>query len=361
MRIVRRIALITLVVGVVAGAVVTAVIARRHPARAEPVAAAQTSTAQVVRADLRTVQQFYGTLGYGTPIPISGATSGGVYTWLPAGGAVIHQGHGLYEVDGRAVPLLNGNRPMWRPLSVNSTDGPDIAQLNTDLVAMGYATGISGNAGYDWRTRAAVEDWQSARGVPVTGTVAVGDAVFARTPLRVDTVTATVGSPAQAGQPLLSVTPTSQVVSLPVPVDQVYLIHRGASVTVTLPDAVTKTPGTVSDVARVAVQPPDDGTSNGRPQPATVAVTIRLSHPSVAARYTSAPVSVDVTTAQARHVLAVPISALLARPDGSFAVTVVTGPERHDVPVTTGLYSDSLVQVFGAGLTDGSTVVVPAS
>ena len=135
---------------------------------------------------------------------------------------MIHQGEALYEVDGHCVPLLNGSRPMWRPLSVNATDGPDIAELNTDLVALGYASGIAGNPGYDWRTRAAVEDWQSARGVTVTGTVAVGDAVFAHTPLRVDAITAVVGAPAAAGTPLLAATPTTQVVSLPVPVDQIY-------------------------------------------------------------------------------------------------------------------------------------------
>ena len=246
MRIARWILLIVLVLGVAAAAViVTAGVARRDSSKSQPVAATRTATARVVRTDLRTTQQFYGTLGYGTPVPISAATSGGVYTWLPAGGAVIHQGQALYEVDGHRVPLLNGSRPMWRPLSVNATDGPDIAELNTDLVALGYATGIAGSAHYDWRTRAAVEDWQSARGVAVTGTVAVGDVAFAHAPLRVDAVSAVVGAPAAAGAPLLAATPTTQVVSLPVPVDQIYLLHRDATVTVTLPDAVTRTPGTV--------------------------------------------------------------------------------------------------------------------
>ena len=33
-----------------------------------------------MRTGPRTIQQFYGTLGYGTPVTISAATSGGVYT-----------------------------------------------------------------------------------------------------------------------------------------------------------------------------------------------------------------------------------------------------------------------------------------
>jgi hypothetical protein len=47
-----------------------------------------------------------------------------------------------------------------------------------------------------------------------------------------------------------------------------------------------------------------------------------------------------------------------ARPDGRFAVTVLNGSERSDVPVSTGLYSDTLVQVSGLGITAGAKVLV---
>jgi hypothetical protein len=146
-------------------------------------------------------------------------------------------------------------------------------------------------------------------------------------------------------------------------VDQAYLLRRGAPVTVTLPDAVTRTAGTVTAVSRVATMPDPEAANvrTGNPDAAVVDATIALSRPALASPYSSAPVSVAVTLAEARHVLAVPIGALLARPDGHFAVTVVNVTSRADVPVTTGLYSDTMVQISGPGITAGTRVEVAAS
>ena len=44
-----------------------------------------------------------------------------------------------------------------------------------------------------------------------------------------------------------------------------------------------------------------------------------------------------------------------------YAVDVIESGGRHRVPVTTGLFSDSLVQVTGAGLQEGQSVEVPSS
>jgi len=355
-------ALVPAVVGVtaVAGVLVTR---RVVPVDSPSAPGAHTGTVQVVRTTLRTTRQYYGALGYGAPTAIAAATTGRAYTWLPRPGAVVRQGERLYEVDGRAVPLLAGARPVWRTLAVGTPAGPDIAQLNTDLVALGYASGIGGNTTYDWRTRAAVRDWQRALGVLVTGAVDLGQVVFAAVPLRVASVAATLGAPAEPGQPLLTATAPRQVVELPVPVDQAYLVHRGDRVTVTMPDAVTQTPGTVTGVSATAgpAGEPSAAPGNGPPVPATVTVTIRPTDSRLLARFSSAPVSVQITTQQARNVLAVPVSALLARPGGGYAVSVVEGTSSHDVAVSTGLYSDTLVHVAGAGIHPGTTVAVPAS
>src|ERR1700756_2125231 len=63
----------------------------------------------------------------------------GTYTTVPAVGQVIRQGHALYRVSDSAVVLLYGSTPAYRTLSAG-TSGPDVAELNTDLVALGYAT-----------------------------------------------------------------------------------------------------------------------------------------------------------------------------------------------------------------------------
>ena len=58
--------------------------------------------------------------------------------------------------------------------------------------------------------------------------------------------------------------------------------------------------------------------------------------------------------------LAVPVSALVALA-GGYAVDVVQGSTVHPVAVQTGLFSQTLVQVSGSGLTAGQRVQVPSS
>jgi multidrug efflux pump subunit AcrA (membrane-fusion protein) len=75
-------------------------------------------------------------------------------------------------------------------------------------------------------------------------------------------------------------------------------------------------------------------------------------------------VTVYITTAAARDVLAVPVTALLARSPGGYVVEVAgPGSTRRYVPVTVGpVFDDNsgLVQVTGA-LTPGQRVVVASS
>jgi hypothetical protein len=74
-----------------------------------------------------------------------------------------------------------------------------------------------------------------------------------------------------------------------------------------------------------------------------------------------APVNVNITTQRADGVLAVPVNALLALQGGGYGVEVVSGSSHQLVGVTTGLYSNTLVQVSGTGITTGTQVEVPSS
>jgi hypothetical protein len=75
---------------------------------------------------------------------------------------------------------------------------------------------------------------------------------------------------------------------------------------------------------------------------------------------TRAPVTVQLTSAQRRDVLSVPVEALVALSDTRFAVEVpaASGVLRR-VPVTTGLFAAGRVVVSGPGLRAGLSVVVP--
>src|SRR5262249_57586353 len=90
----------------------------------------------VLRSEVRGQQQVPGVLGFGAEVQVFGQLPG-VLTALPAVGTVVRRGQRLYEVDGRPVLLLLGARPAWRPFALGMADGPDVRQLEQNLVAVG--------------------------------------------------------------------------------------------------------------------------------------------------------------------------------------------------------------------------------
>src|SRR5580693_7037925 len=239
-----------LVAGVTAGIVLSGPPWRsQHPAAA---AAVTLGTAPVVRTDLTNTVQVGGSLGYAGSYTVVNQATGTAYTALPAPGATIRRGQELYEVDGAPVTLFYGARPPWRALYAGVAPGPDVAQLDRNLIALGYGAGLVVSDYFTAATAYAVELWQAARGLPVTGTVPLGQVAYAPGPLRVTGVTPVLGSPPQPGASVLTATSPTPVVLAQVPVSQEYLVRAGDEVTVTLPDGVTTTPGVVTSVSSVA-------------------------------------------------------------------------------------------------------------
>ena len=352
---------------IVAAGVTAGIVLSGPPGRPAPPAAAAVTlgSAPVVRTDLVNTVQVGGSLGYAGSYTIVNQTAGTAYTALPPPGATIRRGQALYEVDGTPVTLFYGATPEWRALSAGVAAGPDVAQLDRNLIALGYGAGLVVSDYFTGATAYAVELWQAARGLPVTGTVPLGQVAYAPGPLRITGVTPVPGSPPQPGTSVLTATSPVPVVIADVPVGQEYLVKAGDSVTVTLPDGASTTPGVIASVASVASAgnpgpSPGAGPGSGTSQD-TVQVTVRLIRPGAAGHLDQAPVSVNIVSAQARDVLAVPVSALVALAGGGYAVDVVQGSAVHLVAVQTGLFSQTLVQVSGAGLAAGMNVEVPSS
>jgi peptidoglycan hydrolase-like protein with peptidoglycan-binding domain len=321
--------------------------------------AVPTATASVVRTDIVSRQQLPGTLTYAGTYSIINPACPGVFTRIPADGSVVNRGQTLYWVNSRPIPLLYGD-PQWRPLSLGVADGADIRGLQANLVALGFGPGLRVDNHFDWVTAAAVRRWQTSLGVPATGAVMPGDAVYAAGPIRISAVHISAGSPAQPGQPVLDATSPQRAVLLPIDVTRQSLIRLGESVTVALPNG-TNAQGTVSTIGAVAVaQQNGNSGSNGGPPSASITVTISLNDPAAGGALDQAPVEVAVTYDTHKNVLAVPVTALLAEPGGTYAVQVVDGSQRHRVTVTTGLFDDrGLVEVSSAGLREGMLVEVP--
>lgn len=314
------------------------------------------ATAEITRQNLSATTPVSATLGYAGAWTVRGEGSG-TLTALPSGGQVIRQGQVVYRVDnGSPVVLLYGVVPAWRTLSEGVT-GADVSQLNHDLVALGDASRSSISAAgwnyFSWETASGVRELEERAGVAYPpGSLLLGQVVFEPTALRVAAVTASLGGPA-AG-PVLTATSNRHVVTIPLDASQQNEVQKGDNVTVTLPDGTT-TSGVISVVGKVA-------TTSGPNATTTIPVEVKLTDPGAAGHLDQAPVTVNITTASVRNVLAVPVTALLALSPSGYVVEEV-GPRntRRYVPVRPGIFDETsgLVQVTGA-LVPGQHVVVAA-
>jgi hypothetical protein len=315
-----------------------------------------TSLAKVQRRTLSQTTQFNGRLGYEGSYTVLG-NSRGTVTWLPLSGQVIHQGQVLYRVDAVPVVLLYGATPAYRSLAEGAT-GPDVAQLNHDLVSLGYLSRSELDAARDefgWAAVAGVEKLQRHLGVEQTGRLSLGDVVFLPAAARVTTLRAGLGAPATG--PVLQASSTARTVTVALDPDLQSEVKADDRVTITLPDGAT-TPGRVTSVGKVATV--SSNNSSGSESGPTVPVQIRPTDPSAAGSLDQALVEVAIIDRTVHDVLAVPVYALLARAGGGYSVEVVAGDgTQRLVRVRLGLFDDAVgvVQVSGAGLAAGQRVV----
>jgi Putative peptidoglycan binding domain len=293
----------------------------------------------------------------------SSATSYGdsaSYTMLPSPGRIVRRGQPLYAIDGEPTLLLYGSTPAWRAFRSGMSAGGDVAELNTNLRALGY--GAPSGDSFTAATSAAISALQQTHGLSQTGSVDLGAVVFEPGALRVTTVTPTTGTAVQPG-PVLTGTSTRPGVSIQLDAAQQSEVKVGDRVDVILPDNST-TPGMVSAVGKVASVPSADQQANGGSGSPTIDVDVRLLHTRAAGHLDQAPVEVSITEQSVHDVLAVPVNALVALAGGGYAVEEVEADGTHRlVAVTPGLFDDAqgLVQVTGKGLAPGQRVVVPAS
>jgi hypothetical protein len=400
------------------------------------------TTASVTRRTLSESSTVNGTLGYGAPLELYDRV-GGTFTWLPSVGAVIGRGGTLWRINDLPVVLMYGAVPAYRTLKQGVSDGPDIVELNENLIDLGFdpygAIAASSPEGDDESfgeaTAAAVSRWQKAEGLPETGEVELGRVVFAPSARRVTAVKVTLGqdppsattptettpttaapadsepngkSPAKekggkpandktrkpakhkpskeepkkeaakekpakeehakdspndeagagAGEVVLSTTSTQQLVQLKVKPEQQQLARRGETVTVQLPGG-GEAPGRVTEVGTVASESTGAGTepkgSGDESGESTIPVTIALEHH--VAHLDEAPVSVELVKSIRRAVLTVPATALIATAGGGYAVEAIGDDRRATVPVAPGMFADGYVQVEGAGVREGMTVI----
>jgi peptidoglycan hydrolase-like protein with peptidoglycan-binding domain len=275
-----------------------------------------------------------------------------IVTSVIADGSTVGLGDVLYSVESKPVVVLSGSLPAWRSLSTASDDGPDIQELESSLVALGYDPShtVTVDNVFDSHTRAMVKRWQSGLGVEATGTVTLGSVVFlplagGAAATTVTDVEAKVGDAVDDGSSIVTLTAPTQRVVIDVPDgDETFIVpglsvavgSDGATGTVALLRSVERDGGVVVQ-ATIVPDAPVSGLDNG------------------------ASLKVTVTTNALEGVLVAPAEALVSHLDGTYAVQVraVDGTVTWHTVDLLGV-SGNKVAIRGDGIASGTVVLVPA-
>jgi hypothetical protein len=341
---------------VAAVAVIGGVIVVSDDERATATApAASANTATVRAGKLSAAVSREGTLTYrarpdGSPFAVINYARG-TYTELPEAGDEVECGGVLYRVDAKPVLLLCGTVPAYRALHPGDA-GQDVRQLNRNLHVGGAG------AAFTTKTKKALEALQRRKGVHVNGALALGDAVFLPEAVRIAKVTGQLGGSARPGARALDATSGTLHVQVNLDPSEQGQVKRGDSAQITLPGNTTVA-GKVEGFGRVAEAPAGQDSSAAD---ATIPTSISLDDPRKARGLDKAPVGVDIITAGVDNALSVPVTALVGKSGGGFAVEVVRAGARRDlVAVQVGLFDTAggRVQVEG-DLRAGDRVAVPS-
>jgi peptidoglycan hydrolase-like protein with peptidoglycan-binding domain len=343
----------------VAAAVTGGVVAMSGAKEGSPAALQAPTTAKVQQGGLSAMVSLKGILTYrarsdGSPYSVINRARG-TYTKLPEAGDKVDCGDALYRVNDRPVLLLCGAVPAYRDLHRGDM-GRDVRQLNRNLHELGYDADPRDRA-FTRTTKGALEKLQHDRGSHATGALAVDDAIFLPRPVRIAKVTGELGGSARPGARVAQATSDTLDVRVDLEASQQGEVKQGDRARITLP-GLRSVKGRVARLGRVAASGGKDDDVGA----ATLPASIRLDDPEQARGLDRAPVQVDITTKGVASALSVPVTALVGRSGGGFAVEVVRdGGRRELVAVRLGLFdtADGRVQVEG-DLAEGDPVVVPS-
>lgn len=281
----------------------------------------------------------------------------------------------IADVSGRPVFVLQGNFPMYRPLTEGMT-GPDVAEFQAGLIKAGY--GVSDATGkFGESTAAALRDLYAAYGYTMTSsssestspspstspsaptspsqalsvgqvpTIPIGEIAFVRSlPAIVVTVNTPVGS-IQAGGAIVTLSSGHLDFYAALPAVSAGQVRLGMRAVVTVQGSQRSFAAKVDSV-------PAAGSNSTN-------VTLRSAGP-VPRDLAGQTAQVVVTTsATPGRVLAVALAALQSEPDGSPAVGVMSHSSVVLVPVKVGETGDGYVEITGETrvIRPGTLLVIP--
>jgi hypothetical protein len=224
----------------------------------------------------------------------------------------------------------------------------DVALLQKNLAELGYE-GAAADA---------IRRWQAATGHSASGLIEPGQIAVAPGPVRVADHLAEVGDvvfsgegqggvmPGNVADPIVRYTSTDRMVSVSLGIADHAYAKPGDPVVVTLPTNV-EVQGVIAEVSTVF-------DTQG-----LATTEIAIPDQAMLGTLQAASVDVEFVVGKRAAVLAVPIAALLALPEGGFGVELVDGTSRRIVPVSTGLFARGSVEISGPDIAEGLAVGVP--
>lgn len=256
-------------------------------------------------------------------------------------GELVQDGDTIVSIDLVPTVVIEGDVPMFRSLH-QGVDGPDVAQVQRFLRARGFLQDDP-DGKFGAGTAAATKAWQSAEGMPTSGTIESGTVIFlAGLPRRVNPMIS-VGAVVNAGDAIATViaeAPTLVAQSAP---EAGPRLTTGQPITVTNPDGHSWEGNlgsfSILDDGRYQFQVHGPACSEGCESIPTSGQTI-LSGQVVVTPKTDGPT--------------VPMSAILQRPDGSFSVTLIDGDQ---VPIS--VVADSGGYAVVNGIAVGEQIQLP--
>jgi peptidoglycan hydrolase-like protein with peptidoglycan-binding domain len=265
-------------------------------------------------------------------------------------GSLASQGSVLLEVAGQPYFVLQGSVPAYRDLAPGET-GEDVAQLQQDLISLGYGTGSDTLGSYGPGTAAAVSAYYQAHGytapVVTAGTkkhpvqvayVPLGDFSFVPSlPATVIKIGATIGKAPSSGALTLALgTPKLTGQLSP---STAGLIRPGMRITIGDPGGGPVRHGRVAWVSHSTAT--KASISGGL----SVKMGVTLNRP-LPVSLVGQDVSLAIGAARSRGpVLAVPEAAVFAGADGRTYVSKVSSGRTVRVPVRVGMTGSGLLQV----------------
>jgi Putative peptidoglycan binding domain len=359
----RTLAAATVLIAVTAAGGVVAMSSAKQatPAAQDPPA----NTVKVEKGKLSAMVYLDGTLTYRArsdgSLYVAINQARGTYTQLPENGDKVDCGDVLYRVDDHPVFLLCGEVPAYRDLHSRER-GKDVRQLNRNLHQLGYdaTAGVHINPdgkGFTRKTKKALKVLQDDHGLDVTGALDTDGAVFLPDSVRIAKVTGQLGGSARPGTPVAKAMSDTLEVRVDLDASQQGEVKKGDRAQITLP-GYRVVLGKVDRFGRVAQTTGKDQDARA----ATIPAFLSLDDPTKARGLDRAPVQVEVATAGVENALSVPVTAIIGRSCGGFAVEVVrAGGRRELVAAQLGLVDTAAgrVQVEG-DLHEGDDVVVPS-